>query len=1385
MSNPRNPFSRAAAAERRASAPSPLDTFASSFSAGFTGQAQQESEQFRLSQVAEIDRRGSQNSGVLNFGISALSSVGELFGMPATPEAESFRNRNFWAGLGSQLVGGAVPYVGWFRLTQTARAASLVDRGTAGVLNFFNKTEIANPIIGGAVREFVRFTPLELTRLGVGFSVFPENTGELLADVGISTVLTSAFGGAGGWLSSAGKTVREASSRVVDAPLGLAPTFELRMAREGSPIIGTQDRDAFIFQRTRDVLNAIPEQAKPVLGRGSARAPRAPYFYSLENTDEGVDNLLRNAFTANNSKAKPENILSRGLDVRLVEAGNDARRLTVQQQEALLQALPFETMEDLASNMVYPRHVTVTNKTQAGRVTKMFDSPAWMRFGPDLALAKEENGLWVIARRVGVAERKGAKTERGVRNQLLRTQEGDAWFIGKTDKPNLFLPKEHQVVEQNVNIWSKMTHAWRQEAFDNAFDRNTDALLRSVSLEDWQAIRTMRKGKGIETLKNGLELKVREEGLFADSQKLQDAAAALWDILAPTAFKEMRNPLYARFNSMLKGTMQFADETAYRYVFGRASARSGTGVVSGAGVTRSTTTDGGNRTIENALAALDSESDRAVFMAISDSADDIQAVLQEYKAQGLVSPQVEAAIEAVQANNREFLEQMIIPAFRSTGVDSQFQFKDGYLLPKFSSGDFFVDVVPQGAVQKGAPVLYRATGKTGAQAQQAAQAILDEAKASGKNWTMTRVRNKVDEYVLNPESDVDSIAQFVQAEMFKNEDVSRVVTRALRALDAKRLAGLRDARPGTPGTLKQRSDLRQLRSEVPTKQELMEAALGHYVRLGRFAGYLTWRNRFGNEMKNWGQAGHQVLERDLQRKAAQWQGIEGDLTRALNKVTGGGASKLSNNLNSILFAWNLGIFNISHALLNVLSPVQTVLPWVSAVQNVSRAEVARLMHFVPETMPDGGVRGMVGTLSPVKVGVRAFQLMRNPDDELKQLLSRGIDDRVLTTQHQEVLIGQGAEAVHTLRETYAQRGTWEGIKETLFYLNNRSEQFSRVIAFNAGYVVGKDVMGLTGDALYRWTKRAVEVTMYGYHVTDRARIFTGPLGSTIGLFKNWQMHFIGQMMDYVGYAKNEGRYGPLLWQQAAGLSIAGLGGTPLVLMANGLVQSYTDNETAYAWLNENLPNAADEIYYGFPALFGASLQSSATLPGTDVMRDVTSFGSVVAYQRGAQIALLAQQMVDYRKATGDNPMANENIRDQAISAFAPRALIRLFAAAEGDYIKSMRTGYPQVQDVGPRTRLMYGLGFNQVDVDRMQTEGRMLWNQRESESNMISAYGQQLSDAWGNGDFQRARRILDDASLHGVPISSVMHSARTRQRREQGDLLSQYSQDDVLRVQGR
>lgn len=1390
---------------------------------------------------------GTADSGYLGGFVSSVASgFSEAFGGDPLETAVRFGETNPTSHFIGEALGGIAPYVagGWASTTKVG--AALLD----GVMARTGLDAIQQPIKYAATKELLRYTPVELSRLGVGLGTTDDwgDYGHLLADVGLSTALTGGFGSIGGFFRSAGKIAPE-TGRVVGADLAFKPTFEYRMSKVPEAQVTTGslvDRQNELF---KEVFTERPfsQPMKGIQGK---------YVPALENGTPETDALVNTLFKPSGEKASKASLYRQPL---MKQDGTWA--LDDAAQKELLGGLGMDSMETLAESAVYPRLITVNSERAAGTISKALDESAMTRVGDGVLMGREaDGGLWVVAKRLKagkgpetpsmapvepIMRPKWApehqaqieameKTARGydragqgnlshdMRQQIdaykranppigeeaidPRTgrlfeppaqkpvepmmeragvvSEGDKWFIAKTDQPQRFIPEAHKTAQLTVKQWAKYRDAFRPQWGQDIFNADTDVLLKSMTPLDYKDLAVKTKQTWIADKAQALTKQFTNAAGIKDSAMFRHMAEGIYDVVAPTVAKEGKNSLYGRLFSTLRNHNKVADRLVNQIIGGAVK-------VTGNALRRSNIQHGAG------YAGFDS----VVSILKPLSHEDVQVIARVAQAQapaqeaakltenGLISEAAQRAIEQLQGINKALWNDVLMPAFKSADLPAKFDLLEGYIMPRIFKGDWFVPVVDEA----GTPV-WLASGTLG-QAKHEAGKVIEELNKAGGKYKLGK------EYGAGLGKSIDQLEglhDLVQMQMGKNAEVQEAVQRAMQRLAVERAGGRKGANLPNFGPPKSLSETRGGMQGSPniaeyTKEDIIKATQNHYQQLLKFAGYSTWKKRWLPEAMNLDKLSPRLSE-DLNRKAAQYMGFEGSVTAALNKALtpifgaalgGKAATRIAQGTNELMYHWNLAIMNPTFALLNLITPLQTVAPWISYMTKVPTERAEKLMGLTLRYGSDGRPRGVAGVLHPAKVMWQSMKEMKKPDAALLENYKRGIEDGSLTAQMYEGFIGGQSKAHQGFTEVYHNAGGgvaggWEFMKRASVWGAEKSEELSRIYSFTAGHILGRDMFGLEGDALYRFAQRANHLTMYGYSVIDRSRMFTGPVGSMFGLFKNWQLHYINQMADYASLAVKEGIWDPMLWQFGSALAIGGLGATPLKLVADGLASWHDNSPSSYQWMQHHWSESADELYFGLPAFFGASLQASSMIPGTDVRNDITSLSNFVLLERAKEAGKTVGDAWDYYEVNGRNPLKDPNLRDRLLAAYLPRAAYRAAAAVEGDYIKSMKTGYPQVRGVSPTSRLLYGLGLNQVEVDRMQVTAKELWADKTRQDLQMAQLGERLAQAQLAGDFEEMHAVVNAGVAMGLPMSSVLKSANTRLRREQsGDLLSRYDQAKV------
>jgi hypothetical protein len=1332
--------------------------------------------------------RSAFDNPVAQFIGSTGSSITELFGASVSPNVAAFRAARPDLGLASQLLGPGGVYGAAFKVSRMAKAATVLEAGTARIAGMLGAESAATaPIRTQFVKEILRYSPLEAARLGTGYTLYPENFGNLLSDVAVNTTIAGVGGAIGGFFRSSGQVTKTSWGGVIGEEFGLLPSFKLRAALAPEAVfVGNMDKAVYLDGLRKEALEGLPGMKQRLGGAVINR-----FVQPVENATPKLDNLLNSLFRPTPKGGK--GAAAREIKLLTEGAETDLRTVNAGQQAQFANMLGFDTADEMLSNVVYARAIQLKSPRFAADFAKTLEGSgdAFKQVAPGLLVGQEKDGLLVFLKRLSAAPKTRKYGEAAIGNK-------DLWVIGKTDNLKKLAPEAEKLYSANVEQWAKLREPLRKLGSGDVFNQLYDEVQAVFNPIDWHTSRKYNKAQMKEMVAGKLAERFKTTIGGVDSEVLARMADSMADVLKPTQFKESADIGFGRMHALLKAGMSKADELAQELMYGKIDSIGPLGgTIVGKGVVRGKGIDELD-SVKNLWESLGDADRQMVALAAQTQtpAEDLGKLLGSAE----IGDTVKEAVKGLQAINARVMEKYVKPSLEAAGLTDEFQWLDGYIMPRLFKGSF------QARVEDAAGNLkYLASGVTGKSAQDQAREIVETVgKDTGLSWKVGPVESFGIKSKLGDKNatTMDEISEMLTEYMTNNKSEQDVVKSALVKIERRRLASTSAAGLPTsrPGFAKARTGVAGSPDNTAySLAEVMEATGNHYKQMLRLSSFVTWKSRFGQEALLL-KGSNPTAYDDLVRKAGLTLGLEGELTSWLNKtispLLGGAlgpraASKIAGTANATLHLWTLGIVNPVHALLNILTPVQNMLPFISLVSGASDARLASILQFTPKMGADGLARGSVGVIDHFKLLGKGFSQMHVEKRSAShtEVLKRLTQDGSLNPQLYEDWAGSSANVGDSLAEVYRSKGPLRFVAHLSTFMTEKSDQYARMVSANMAFELGESYLKLKDEQLFRFVKRSIEVTNYGYATGDRARIMTGPIGSQFGLFKNWQMHFMGNMVRYAKLGKEEGVWGPLLWQTLSATALGGLGATAIRPIADGFARNLTESPTAFQWLHESLAGvddpvsgnkAADIAYFGLPAFFGASLQGSSTLPGTNVANDVRQLSSFVFWERAKQIGKLVNDAEAYRDATGMAAMSNQNLRDQAIAALAPRAIARAVSSAEGQYIKSMRTGYASVQDVSAANRLLYGLGFNPVDIERNLVAQRELQVQVDKRKETLQGLGMEYSQAQIAQDWQHTTDVLKKATMLGIDPAAVIQSGLTRSRREGGDNFDKYP-DDLVR----
>jgi hypothetical protein len=210
----------------------------------------------------------------------------------------------------------------------------------------------------------------------------------------------------------------------------------------------------------------------------------------------------------------------------------------------------------------------------------------------------------------------------------------------------------------------------------------------------------------------------------------------------------------------------------------------------------------------------------------------------------------------------------------------------------------------------------------------------------------------------------------------------------------------------------------------------------------------------------------------------------------------------------------------------------------------------------------------------------------------------------------------------------------------------------------------------------------------------------------------------------------------------------------------------------------------DLLMYGFPSLLGFSLQGRASAPGADLMRDMSMFANMAIVPRAQALGRLVGSAYD-AASMGMNPLGDNQVQDQLAQFLAPRTLQRWMSLGGDNSLRSLRTGNSLLPAMGEPQAWMHILGLTPLEVAKAFDLSSEAWKDQKTTRARVSAFGEELADAWMAGDRRGARLVLGRAAAMGLPVDSITRSATARMSKRMDPLLDRQFRDDAIAGQRR
>lgn len=1272
---------------------------------------------------------------------SALSSSSEFFlGAEPTPGANEFRMEHPIAGFVSEV---ATPALGY---GASAKAASTFEKYGAAVEKFAEKG--GNALTKGARKAVALGVPVEGARVvGTGL-VNPDQIGETMKESLFNLGFEAVGGGVFGALTAGGK---------VDVPKPMAPVgTDLRAPnqirlRELTEKVATLPED----QRV-NMLGEIARLESEI--RLEKVGDKTPLKLELDNEGDGRE--ISRLFKDQSSKAG--NIRK----ARLVRSSEDfADDL---EKDRVINAAGLGGKFDAVQ---LPRYVGFAQKANAeGKINdqwaKKVSDDLMVRgrmtaVDDNTLMAKEKGGMYVLARKIT--------------GKLDEAKSSDEWVIWRTDQPGKFTP---EVTDFADKMAARMAFL-RQDNLGINPERPASIMDQTKLLVSQTPIREFRDADeklghladGASRIATKLGFKPGEAG---SNFAVNRGKALVEQYLTPKLYQFRNNPVAKYVIGHADRAFAQSKFIAQKIINGEPIDDAAKGFSKIFGDPDAIGTYKGLRSIKSIVDDLDQE-DLNKLQDVADivaGSDDAIKSIDELRTAGEISEKLHRALKDFDALDNEIVTD-IVNHQHSAGRNDLNPLKGHLMLSRVWDGDYRAPIVNEGG-----EFLYVAGGKTPEAADKLAKEIIETSGLRGVKHIPAERFDAINDLKLAGQISTRS----------KDYGVLSAANKKLRSGPMS----FRE-RQGTGGYKKEFSRKEmfdRLSSHVNERYDYM-ARLSVDTALEKELGWLA-----ENDPKAFGAVADRLRQMEGKPGAVS-QFVNAATDKILKPVMGrNSATKLTGYTNEYFYHSQLGMGTAAFPALNAITFVQTVLPELAFVMN---AADNRVMRDYYDVFLAGGKdlkpRGNIGALSPMKLLIKSFQQMRNGKNDALygEFLSRAHWEGVIDPQLLNEFIGKTSEMSTKISDVMKGEEpminlirTWSG------WLPSKSERFARGQAFTTGYLMGRDVLGLSDEALYAFSRKFTERTMFNYATQDRATLMTGPVGRMFGLFKNWQAHYIFSMLQYAEEGYKYGNWSPLMWQMGGTASVGGVAALPLYSVADGFSKMANDQSlmaNIYSAFGGTDPDSttggfSDAVFMGLPAFFGVSLTGNAAAPFHDPARDAAALMSFPQWDRMRRLGQAVGDAIDNWALTGDHPISNPDTRDMFVAALAPKAIARSMQITEDNALKSLNTGNVILKDMSLAEKMMWSVGVTPRRVGLAYEAADELWKDQSKRKAATTKYGKLWANAQAEGNWGKLEELRQEAMVLGLDISSITKSASSFKEKKSTEMIErQFSPEARAKLQ--
>lgn len=1281
---------------------------------------------------------------------SGVENTTELFGVPKSASNVAWEDENPAASLAASFIGVGGVYGGFYKATKNIKRFDDMLQGV--------KALGKGPVTGAAMREAVRFAPLEAARIVGTAAISPEKLDETLFESGVSLGLAGGVGALSGLPEKFGTVASKLKQLMPNVNDADPTTLKLRGFRkllDDNKIALTQLSEAKNLESRLDlaVRAEVPTTAKnaPQVG------PKVKYVTELEPPTPGVK-MTKTGFVNSMFSPQKNGLFSSQLLAPKGEVRADMAKHTVDDL-AKIQSIMGQLPAKATSYMQYPRLLTINSEKQ--KAIQLWQNN-WSRFfsqwEPGSYIGREaDDGMFLMLKKL--------------KGDPAAVNKGDEFLVFKTDRPDYFGGKATQWTDRQVEkaMWWPRQFPQGVKPVPGSTHAHIRSELERMSLSAVDDLTREATPKTlVERVLAGFGVKPGEQL----SSSMTAAADFMREYMAPTmhlfasngpGWQRARRGMY-----IVKQALDRANSTAEGLVYGFPQATRGKPykdlLLHGAKDLYNL----GDDTVAGLVKKL-SEEDRKKLVEIVSTGGWTKEAVKVAHEGGAVSPQLKSFLDRLEAISEELFKET--NAVRSAVGLPLIKEKPGHFgLEHMWEGDWRVRIRNEHG-----NTVFMVGAKDRGQALKHADEVIKRAGKEG-TWKYDKSAQRTEDV-------------FERGQDYSKEDWMVMLGVNKKGKDYGSAAAamekyVREAY--TPKTLEKQRGIPGFDLDM-SDQALEKRLLQHYRRLTTYNTDLALRFELGQDLAKLADENPNAL-RILNERWQNALGGQGKFSQMQNQAMdqiaspylgSNSASQIVATANTVQHNLQLGSFNFMYPTVNMFTFMTTVMPQVSFVASAPLGVLQKYYGSLMGHGADGFARKPVHFLDPMKMVYAGFRNMGGnyKTPQSKAAYERAMAEGIFAPRVVEEHIGVDAQLKTRLKDLLSgPNGFVKFLQYTSEFLPNKSEQFSRLHSFSTGLAVGEDILGLSDEALYRFAKDFTHNTMFGYNMVDRAKVIQGPLGSFFGLYKNWQMHYIGWMLEYTGEAM-KGNFGPLLWSQAGVGTIAGIGGTTAYGVADAFTRMATGKSAfdsiykMFSLSEDGDPDMASDVtFYGLPAFLNLSLQTSASAFGANPGNDAAMLFSFVQAERGAAIGRALGSAIDTWAATGKSPFTDPLVRDQMLKAVAPRSIIRTAQVLENDYIKSLNTGNPLIQGLSPSERFVYGLGFNTPEMDRTYKIADELYRHTEKRKVAVRYFARQMLELQEAQAWPELTELSKRIMISGVGMDSVIRSAEGMKQRNLQDI---------------